>query len=204
MIFSLRPQTVRAEGEYGRQVLHGVLGVPALFFLAGFWPSWLLPALILLGLIAHHYLVPRFLWLTRFYRKSERPWMDGPSNYAYGVFLSWLILPMPVAMLAWLVLAWGDSLATIVGLRYPIRALYDRRSLGGVVGMVVGSAGAFFTFWLVTGHATIRTPVAVLLPVVLAFAVAAEVFSTRINDNLTIPLAVGLGWILCEGFFSRL
>jgi dolichol kinase len=112
--------------------------------------------------------------------------------YLSGLMLGVWLLPKHAIELGTLVLAFGDPAASLAGKRWGRRKLVADKSLAGTLAFFVVSAVlcAAFVWW--------RVPVAsVSQGAWLALAVAAagaltELGSTRINDNVSIPLVAGL------------
>jgi dolichol kinase len=103
----------------------------------------------------------------------------------------WL-LPKPAIELGTLVLAFGDPAASLVGKRWGKRKLVADKSLAGSLAFFLVSAVlcAAFVWW--------RVPVdslwqgARLVLAVAAAGALTELASTKLNDNLSIPLCAGL------------
>ncbi len=114
-----------------------------------------------------------------FEREDVRNPFTGAMLFYAGCTLSFLLFPLPVASAACAMLAVGDSLSTIVGIKFG-RHKIGRKSLEGSLACFIFSfaAGSFFVNPFLA----------------LAGAVAASLIELfpRIDDNLTIPIISGL------------
>lgn len=190
---SLRPT------NYARNVFHVFNGLWALVMLHHvLGPRTLLPitALMTATFWASEILrrrSPRFAALfQRSTRRIAHPHEAHRVNSAtwYATALLGLVLmgDLAAATVAVLVLGFADPAAALVGRRFGRVALIHGRSLEGTltfaaVGVAAGAAG----LWL-------YAPALPILPLALAGAVAgalAELLSRRVDDNLSVPLAVG-------------
>jgi dolichol kinase len=133
-------------------------------------------------------------WLMRLYAPVAHPHEANHVNsatwYATALVFLALFASRPATMAGLAVLGVADPLAGIVGRRWGTHTLRAGRSLEGsltfvVVGAAVAAIALAFTDGLSPGRLACF---AVLSGVTGAFA---ELFSTRLDDNLTIPVAVG-------------
>jgi dolichol kinase len=149
-----------------------------IILLAGF-------ALLTLGNIA---MMSRSDRLTGFFYSMERPNVIlglGPIMIAGGtLFAMSLIVDEHILVVIVFTVIIGDALASLVGIRYPIKALpYTRRkSLGGMMAMLLSSL-------LFTGFATGFLPWYIFLFPVVGSVV--ESFTpSPLDDNLTVPFSL--------------
>lgn len=182
-----------------RQVVHLLCGGGA--FLLYYWPAWAVLLLLaggaMLGTAIKWYEHRNSQFPGPLFRPGEGLFWNGASTYALGVGLAVLLLPPMAASIGWLVLAVGDSFATLVGKRVPlVRFRRIGKSLGGILAFVIAALPAVasgFAWWGVELNwdtAVLKAGFAGALPVVLAGAIA-ELPSRWVDDNLTIPLAAG-------------
>lgn len=135
-------------------------------------------------------------WFRHIVRPRERYTIPGATYYAIALFLVVLMAEQTVAQIAVLVLCIGDPVAALVGRRWGERKIRGSKSWAGSIGFFLAS------FVGVVGFMVWLRPTA--LPIVLAMAAVAalvgaltEMFATeRIDDNLTVPLAVALALML--------
>lgn len=136
-------------------------------------------------------------WVNRVLVRAEEQVRESAMiPYVIAVLLTVLTVPKRAALVGIYVLAVADPVAAVVGIRFGRRRFATNRSLEGSL--------AFFAVAvaIVTGvlgwHA--RASVAALAGAagaVGALATLCEALPVRIDDNLTIPLAVGFGtWMI--------
>ena len=137
--------------------------------------------------------------VDRLFGAISRPWERHQTNsstyYALGLLLVTLFFPKPVAQISALVLAVGDPMATLAGKRWGRRKVWREKTYVGVGVFILTSLAASVTFLLLLADGlTFGSKLTLALAVSLAGAFA-ELFSERIDDNLTIP-------IICAGVAS--
>jgi dolichol kinase len=185
-----------AKSENTRQWIHALLGFPALILASGAI-SWVWFALGILGaLVLHNFSRLPIPGIWNLVRSHEKPWKDGPSHYAYGVLAALCILPIVPAACGWLALAWGDALSNGVGRRLPILILRPSRSLGGCLGMALGTATSVAVVFLSAG---LQIPGPWMLLMLGLSAAILELVVVGIDDNLLLPIGVGLVTLLLLG-----
>ncbi len=156
-----------------------------------------------LGVVAGWVVLPLTPLEARLRRAGE-PWLCGLRTYPVAVLLLVALLPPAEAAAAWGVLAFGDSLAALVGSRVRAPALFGHPKatwagsgayvLGGAAGALAVSqacaALAAATGWVEAG------PVPGVAACLLAALAAAglDLLPLRPDDNL--PAALGAGGVL--------
>ena len=131
--------------------------------------------------------------LGRFAHPHETHRVNSATWYTTALaLLAWTCPPM-VCLIAVVVLAFGDPAAAVIGRRFGKTKLVNGRSLEGTlafVGFGVLAAFGMMTLWYGTLPLTHRLLIAftAVLPAALA-----ELFSRRIDDNLSIPLSAAAG-----------
>jgi dolichol kinase len=159
---------------------------PTAIFLSGFVAS---AAGVMEWLRLHHgvlneYLLKRFSLLAK---EKERTQITGPSYFAFGAFLTILVFSKPVAILAVTFSVFGDMAATLVGHFYGRVKVAEGKTLEG--------SAACFAACLCAGLVALQTGLEINFQQVLLGSLAAaivEVFSSPIDDNLTIPIFAGI------------
>jgi len=148
-----------------------------------------------------HYpeLMARVPWVNdRFFRAEEHLRESAMTPYAIAILLTILTFPKPVALIAIYTLAIADPLSAVVGIRWGRRRIVAGKSIEGSSAFLVATAAVAFT---VLSWASPEASLAARIEASALIAVLATVCESlplRIDDNLTIPLAVGfLGWIAC-------
>lgn len=164
-------------------------------------------ALLIMGLLAGTFTVLELfrrrsrrvndvLMRVPFFRRIARPHeyyaVNSSTWYAWGILLAVVFFPRTAVELACLVLGFADPLASIVGRRVGGLKLFRDRSLAGSA-TFFGVAALVSLVFLGVLYPTMG--LGLMLPLVFGVALAgtlAEVFSTKLDDNLTIPVASGL------------
>jgi dolichol kinase len=128
-------------------------------------------------------------------RPGEAHQVPAATWYGLALFLGSILMPKEAIQLGALALGFGDPAAQIIGKRFGRRKLVGQKSIAGALAFVVTAAlvaAVFMALVLPTGH-TLLTPLALVgVPLLVGLiGSAAEVFSGKIDDNFTIPLAVG-------------
>ncbi len=130
----------------------------------------------------------------------SRPWerhqVNSSTYYAIGLALVTVFFPKPAAQIALLVLAFGDPMATLAGKAWGRRKLWKEKSCVGSGAFVFASFVATTAFlFLLPNSLGATSRIALALSVSLGGALA-ELFSNRVDDNLTIPLLCAMiAWL---------
>jgi len=125
-------------------------------------------------------------------RRSEfQEFVASPLFFALGIMLSLVVFPEPLGYVSVTVLTLGDGFASIFGQRFGnIQIPYNKvKYLEGTV------SGFFFAF---VGSLLFVHPLNALIASAVSMFV--ESLPLPLNDNLAIPLAVGLALITCSVF----
>ena len=139
------------------------------------WPAWNSVLMRLFRPVAHSH---------------EAHGVNSATWYASAWALLLLTTPEQAANVGVLALAFGDPVAGIVGRRFGRRKLLAGKTLEGSLAFVVATAvvGASYLLWL--GGVAIGKALATAAFAGLVGAVA-EMLSTRVDDNLSVPLLAG-------------
>jgi dolichol kinase len=131
--------------------------------------------------------------LMKFFGKvahaHERHRVNSSTWYGTALLILALWSTPAVAAIAVMVLGIGDPIAALIGRRFGRTRLRAGRSLEGSLGFLLSASVIAFAIASVLLPGTIGSHVLVAVVAGLSGAVA-EIFSTRLDDNLTIPLAV--------------
>lgn len=186
--------------ELRRKTGHIFLGVAIVLLLVSEWitPFFLLAlALIFIPL---SYLEPRrpIPIVTQLFDLLERPDQrkifpgKGLVFYLLGSYLALLLFPQDIAYASILILAFGDSVGHLFGIHFGRRRhpLSDRKFLeGALAGFVAGTLAAMTVVPLL--YAITGSAMAMLLE-----GVEMRFRSSKIDDNLIIPLVAGVTMLL--------
>lgn len=136
----------------------------------------------------------RIKWLERIYlrvgknllrdREYSRP--AASLYYLIGSGLTIILFPKQIAIAALAVQTLSDTVAALAGQRL------GRHKIGNKT--VEGSAAFFVSAWIILAIYFGREPLKHLLPALAG--TLAELFSSPVDDNLTVPLAIGLSYII--------
>ncbi len=125
-------------------------------------------------------------------RPGEAYRIPSATWYLAGLLLGAVFLPKHAVELGALVLAVGDPVASLAGKRWGSVKLLGQKSWAGSGGFVLVAFMATTTFlWLVVPGVGLARAATIGAALALLGAVT-ELFSRRVDDNLSIPLAVGL------------
>jgi len=175
--------------ETQRQLVHVSVGVFALLLR---WLTWPQAALFAAAAVAFNLTVlPRLAPQVLRDADRHRPWSSGIVLYPLAVF--GLVLAfrdrLDLVATAWVILAAGDGLATLVGGRVPIAQLpWNRqKSAGGLVAFIFsgGAAAAGMVWWMAPAAPDLwMVAAAVAAATIAGFA---ETVPITLDDNLTVP-----------------
>lgn len=185
--------------EWHRQTVHVLAGALALTLP---WLTW--PQAVLIGasgVVFNLVLLPRLS--PRLFRPADRrrPLLSGIVLYPAAVLGLVLCFPsrLDLAAIAWVILAAGDGMATLVGthVRTPPLPWNRQKSIGGLAAFAIsGSAAAIGTAWWMRHYAAAPGADAFALVVVPILATVAAAFvesvPIKLNDNLSVPATAAL------------
>lgn len=198
---SLRPT------NYRRSIGHAICGLVVLGLIEVI-PSSLLvaPAAVAFALV----------WVTEGTRKISPAWnervmrlfspiahpyevntINSGTWYVTALFVLALFQNQLAAAVAVVVLALADPAAALIGRRFGTIGLVNNRSLQGTGAFfVVGAVASLLVVWVF--HAGQLTEAKALCVCLIAAFVGAlaELFSSRVDDNLSIPVVVGTTAVL--------
>jgi len=133
-------------------------------------------------------------WLMRIYSRVSHPHerykVNSATWFATALVLLALFSTRPATMAALAVLGVADPVAALVGRRWGKHMLRAGRSLEGTLGFLA-SGGIVAALALLLAGGLVASQVAVLALLAAAAGALAELVATRVDDNLTIPVAVG-------------
>ena len=174
--------------EVLRKVLHIGMGFGALLLAR---IPWRYAALIgVAGIIGNWLLLHRVL--GRRVSRHERGWDAGIILYPFAVTVLIVVFNwhLEIAAVAWVLLAFGDGFATVIGNRLPLAPLpwNPAKSWGGFAAFVLfGGAAAFAIARLFGAPQDVAIAAAVLVSAI------AESLPLGIDDNVTVPfIAAGV------------
>ena len=116
--------------------------------------------------------------------------VNSATYFAIGLLVAAALFPKIAVELGCVILAVADPLASTLGRRFGRTKLYRDKSVVGTGAFIGAGAAAGALYLWILAPALANPGAAVLLAV--GAAAAAELFTSRLDDNLTIPLAAAL------------
>ena len=136
--------------------------------------------IVLVDLILRGHKIPVFSSLVDFGDRCDPLPGKGAFFFAVSALLCVILFPVPIVVPALVTIAVLDSVATLIGIRYGKRRIYNGKSWEGTI------AGILVTILVILPFLTV--PGAVVVSVIAGFI---ELFSP-IDDNLVVPVSVCL------------
>ncbi len=169
-----------------RKFLHIAFGLGALTLL---WLPWRVVAGVAVIAVIGNWLLLHRLF-GRSVARHERGYDAGIVIYPAAVALLIIIFNwhLEIAAVAWVILAFGDGSATLIGRAMPIAPLpWNReKSLGGMLAFIfVGGIAAGITALLFHAPPLIAVAIATIITAI------AETLPLGLNDNITVPAVAG-------------
>lgn len=125
-------------------------------------------------------------------RPSERYRVNSATIYLLALTLIVWLFPKLSALAATLVLSFGDPVASLAGKRWGRRKLFRDKSVVGSLAFIAAGAMAVVTLLILAEPGMGMARVAAV-SVAIAFAGAlTELFSTRIDDNFSVPVVCAI------------
>ena len=202
LVTALKAQDIRVPSlrptNYTRSIFHALNGI-AVLAVVEWVPTklFLYPAvcafLLVWGLEGTRRISPA--WNTRIMRlfgpvahPYEQHTINSGTWYVSALFILALMQAPLLSAVAVAILAFADPAAALIGRRYGSVPLVNGRSLQGTLAfMVVGAGVALAVITLLHGELSFGRALIVAACAAVAGGVA-ELFSSRIDDNLSIPL----------------
>lgn len=148
--------------------------------------------------------INRVAWkfMGPFMRESEKMSYSGLPFYALGVCLSLFLFEERVAVLSIMFLVFADPISSYFGIKFGKDKIWGNKSLQGTLAGFITCYFLTFFYGLSYDQGG---------PALLAFSLlagligcATELFSTTVDDNLTIPVVSGMGLTFLNLFFHIL
>lgn len=137
---------------------------------------------ILLSMASSRYKLPGIKWFLEHFERKNIPYPgQGAIYFVLGSFAVIGLFPASIAYASIMILAFGDSLATVAGKYFGKRKMGDKTVEGSIAGFFAGFAGALIFV----------NPLAALagsFVAMLAEALEVKLFGKVINDNILVPV----------------
>jgi dolichol kinase len=186
------PPQIAYEGEVWRKLLHlFALAIPVgYYFVSEQVGVFIVLGCFLFSLLVdiarfRHWRIQRFWrrWTDPIVRPKEEQNFTGATNILASGWLCPLLFTRPAAALGMCTIILGDTAAALIGRRWGHHRFLNGRSLEGSV--------AFFIAAGIGGTLIPGIPLSLGLSAAL-LATVVEAISSKIDDNLTVPLIAGL------------
>lgn len=200
---SLRPT------NYARSIFHVFSGLGSIALLEFVLPLWFLPwltgglALVCWTLETTRRIWPawntllfKFIFFKVISHPRERHHVNSATWYITALFVLSLLQSHLVGAVALAVLAVADPAAATIGRRFGKTQLIHGRTLEGSLAFAVtGTAAALLTMHLLHPEAAVWPATLAVGASAAVFGALAELFSKRLDDNLTVPLSAAAGTV---------
>jgi dolichol kinase len=180
-------------------IMYGMLGKQIIFRLI------LISTILSVGLdvLSHKNLRFRQLYLTLFGRllrahetQDDRLLLNGASWVLIAAFLCILFLPQSIAITAFSILIVSDTAAALIGRKLGKHRFFDK-SVEGTAAFIVSAIGVVLVVRFIMGL-DISFVYAGILGSIIGGIVEAASIRLKMDDNLSIPLSVGLTMWLAD------
>jgi len=182
-----------------RKVIHVAGGLGALTLR---WLTWPVVAIVCVGAVMSNWLLLHRV-VGRRVARHERGYDAGIVLYPMMVLLITLLFreQRVVIGVAWVILAFGDGFATLIGkaVRGPKLPWNGDKSWSGFGGFIAfGFVAAMFIFDWLQFEPAMLPPVAIVGTAVIVSAIV-ESLSTNIDDNITVTLTAAFAtWVMTQ------
>lgn len=122
-----------------------------------------------------------------FERRNSRPFL-GATLFYLAAAICFALFPLPVASAAIAILAIGDGVATLVGVRFGIHKIFGRKSVEGSLAFILTAAAAA-SFFVPPMLALAGALAGALAELALGHPTLQPFQNRGLDDNLFIPLA---------------
>lgn len=141
-----------------------------------------------------------FNLLGTFLRREEATRLSGMTHLFIGAFVIIVLFPKHVATLSFLYLAFGDPIASAIGVMYGKDKILPNKSLQGTLAAFVVCALISLVYFNVTGIMHERLVLVTVIGGVIG-ALSELVTLGKLDDNFTIPvLGASLLWLMFRFF----
>ena len=141
--------------------------------------------------------LPLFSRLWEYRRKKEKKVLGADIFFMIGVVLCFAVFDVRVALTAVLMIIFGDIAAALIGKRFGRIWLLKKRALEGIlaefaIDVLIGFLFLRTSIWWLTSAAPSGMVIWPAVFIMAIVATAVETLTTKINDNLLVPLFAGL------------
>ena len=122
--------------------------------------------------------------------------LSGGAPVLAAACLSAIYFERPYSALAMAVMLLGDTAAALIGRRFGKHRFFNGKSLEGTLAFITTGTAVVLIGFAAFGYPSWTVLAGGLLGVVLAAALELFNCELQLDDNLSIPLAVGAGFLL--------
>ena len=197
----------RFRKELKRQIFHIALGIAlvilikcdilgvkglAVVFFCGF----------ILSMLSRKYYIPVISWFLKHFARN-RNFSAFPGKgalfFILGAFFALLLFSEDVALASIMIVALGDSVATLFGIQYQGRRKHPFSSHKYLEAALLGGLAGFFGAMLFVNpvYAFIASMIAMIIE-----GIDIKIGFTQVDDNLVIPVVAGLVLTLLKLIFG--
>lgn len=115
-------------------------------------------------------------------RRHEKDNIASNIFFIASTIICFAAFDYPIALLALLLTVFGDLMSALVGIRFGKTRIYKKKTLEGFVAGVITN--------ILIGHLVIPGNWLLVLPMAIIASVV-ELWTGKLDDNLTVPLAAG-------------
>lgn len=126
-------------------------------------------------------------------RKHERDRVNGAIWLTAACIISFAVFDYNIAFLSFFFVIFGDTFASLVGMKFGKKKLYRKKSWMGFFGGL--SANLICGLFIMPHQPLIYVPMALTASLV-------EVFTSKLDDNFTVPLFAGFVGFLMASLLS--
>lgn len=122
--------------------------------------------------------------------------ITGGTYYALGILLSLIFFTKEIAILSILVMIWCDTFAAIIGIYLGKHKIFNHKTFEGSISFLICG----FVIVFILNH-YFPESIAIKTGFVTVFVVTMiELYNTKFNDNIVLPLVTGFIYFLIFNF----
>ncbi|MBK7986473.1 MAG: hypothetical protein IPK11_06085 [Ignavibacteria bacterium] len=130
--------------------------------------------------------------------RDDRLLLNGASWVLIAAFLCILFLPQSIAITAFSILIVSDTAAALIGRKLGRHKFFDK-SVEGTAAFIISAIGVVVAVWFIL-NLDISFVYAGIVGAIIGGIIEAASIRLKMDDNLSIPLSVGLSMWLADWF----
>lgn len=136
---------------------------------------------------------PRVFKIIKLFRKKERNHVTGSFFFLTATIISVSTFNYGIAMLALLLTVFGDLASALIGIKFGKHKLFRQKTLEGFLGGLITNLLIGYLFFP-------KLPILFITMAVVASIV--ELFTNKLDDNITVPLFSGFAGQIIAYIFT--